>query len=178
MKKKIALLTILGIFACLTSFGTSYAYLTAYNESVNEFTVGATLVEVQEEFAAPKELKPGMTFKKKPSVYNSGNLPCYVRIRADFSTSKAQEFCTLDMNTTDWELSTDGYYYYKELLEPEQSTPPLFTTVSISSSCSADDLIGFDIYVYSEAVQHPDHEGDHPADEYMTVWDDYLKPLV
>ena len=101
MKKKIAFFISLGVLVCLTSFGTSYAYLTVYNESVNEFKVGATLVEVQEEFESPKELKPNMSFKKKPSVYNSGNLSCYVRIRADFSTSKAQEFCTLDINDTD-----------------------------------------------------------------------------
>lgn len=178
MKKRIIIVALSCILVCASCFGITYAYLIANDNATNTFTIGETEIEVTEEYEPPEKLEPGIEFTKKPHVTNTGNLPCYVRMRADFSTSVAADFCEpLDIDTENWKYNdTDGYYYYTKLLNPGEETPNLFTTVTLKTTKSdgADyteaDLVEFDILVYAEAVQHTDHDGECAADEYLTVW--------
>ena len=39
----------------------------------------------------------------------------------------------LDIDTTKW-TEKDGWYYYNEMLQPGDTTPPLFTAVSFSEN--------------------------------------------
>ncbi len=169
MSKKRILLVLSACFLMLgVSFGITYSYLISEDTELNAFTVGETVIEVQEDYEPPPELKPGITIKKKPKVKNTGNLPCFVRMRADFSDSKAEEFCQpLNINT-DWEYKDDGYYYYKHLLEPDAETSFLFEEIVIKSTAegvSENDMIDFDVLVYAEARQQ-----SKPEDDYITVW--------
>ena len=178
MKKKIIIAVLSCVLVCASCFGITYAYLIANDNATNTFTVGETEIEVTEEYDPPEELNPGTEFTKKPSVTNTGNLPCYVRIRADFSTSVAKEFCEpLDIDTTNWEYNdSDGYYYYKHILNPGEESPALFTKVELKETkadgteYTADDMVEFDILVYAEAIQHTDHDGECDENEYLTVW--------
>ncbi len=45
----------------------------------------------------------------------------------------ARDAVTADFNTDDWTYR-GGYYYYDKPLAPGEETPPLFTTVTFSSS--------------------------------------------
>lgn len=183
-KKKV----VLGVAACLLmlgiSFGTTYAYLISSDSVTNEFVVGENNVQIVEDYEPPEKLEPGITFKKTPYIENTGNLPCFVRVRVDFSDSRAKEFCELlEMDEENWEYDpADGYYYYKKLLEPKKSTAddykttPLFTSVYVKkdkedgTSYEMADMIAFDILIYAESCQHTDHEGDCAAEEYKTSW--------
>lgn len=177
-KKKIFLIAVTCLIALIASFGTTQAYLISKHEAVNDFTAGENIIEVHENYDPPKELEPGIPFKKEPYVENTGNLPCFVRMRVDFSDSEAEEFCELvDINEKDWEKNQeDGYYYYNKLLNPEEITESLFKTVKIKDkkenedSYTLDDMIDFDILIYAESCQHIDHEGNCSSDEYRTVW--------
>lgn len=178
MKKKIFIVTLACVLACVSSFGATYAYLIARDEALNKFTIGETEVEITEEYTPPPKLEPGIEFTKKPMVTNTGNLPCYVRMRADFSTSVAETFCEpLDIDTVNWQYNnTDGYYYYTKLLYPGEKTESLFTTVTLKetkddgTAYTEADLVEFEILVYAEATQHTDHNGDCAADEYLAIW--------
>lgn len=178
MRKKKIFLIIIASFAILVcSFGATYAYLHVKKQTVNEFTVGENIIELHEDYKPPEKLEPGISFTKKPYVENTGNVPCFVRMRADFSNSKAEEFCDIDFNTTDWEKNdTDGYYYYKHLLNPKEKTESLFKTVKIKkvkddgSDYTANDMVDFDILIYAESCQHKEHDGDCSSNEYKTVW--------
>lgn len=178
MRKKKIFLIIIASFAILVcSFGATYAYLHVKKQTVNEFTVGENIIELHEDYKPPEELKPGIEFQKEPYVENTGNVPCFVRMRADFSDSKAEAFCELDINTTDWEKdNTDGYYYYKKLLKAKEKTTSLFTKVTIKTDkdnvnkYTVNDMVDFDILIYAESCQHKDHVGDCLDDEYKTVW--------
>lgn len=175
-KKKIVIITALVCcMICASCFGVTYAYLIAKDEANNTFTVGETEIEINEVYEPPQELKPGVQFTKEPTIKNTGNLPCFVRMRADFSSNAAKEFCEpLNIDTTHWEYSeADGYYYYKTLLSPGASTEPLFTTVTIKSDADPSAVENFDILIYGEAVQHTDHDGDCASDEYKTEWGKY-----
>ncbi|MGN0536421.1 MAG: hypothetical protein ACI4M3_00395, partial [Acutalibacteraceae bacterium] len=120
MKNKIKIIIVLILCAalCTVSFTVTYSYLTSQDSSVNTFIVGENTVEITEEYEPPKKLSPGIEFKKSPSVKNTGNLPCFVRVRADFSDSRAEEFCEpLDIDTQNWEYNeSSGYYLYKNIL--------------------------------------------------------------
>lgn len=176
-KNKVIITLVSAILCCGISFGITYAYLISNDNALNSFTVGENTVEVSEEYSSPEKLQPGVQFVKKPSVKNTGNLPCFVRARADFSDSRAEEFCEeLDINTENWEYDdSDGYYYYKGILEVDKTTEPLFTTVKLKTEkddgtpYTNDDMQDFDILVYTESVE----QGTHSANEYKTIWSDY-----
>ena len=176
MKKKVIFTIIAGVMLCTCSLLITYAYLIAQDKAENYFIVGENTIEVSEEFKPPEKLKPNVQFTKKPVIKNTGNLPCFIRARADFSDSRAKEFCEdLDIDTANWEYnSSDGYYYYKSVVKPGNETTPLFTTIKIKNTATADDMIDFDVLVYAESVQHDSHGGNCPLDEYKTVWKKYL----
>lgn len=182
MKRKLIAAALACVLVCASCFGITYAYLIAEDNAANAFTIGETEIEISEEYTPPEKLTPGISFTKKPWITNTGNLPCYVRMRADFSSSIAEEFCEpLDIDTANWEYnSEDGYYYYKHLLNPGEETSPLFTTVTIrlytsdgTASYTEADMTDFDILIYGEAAQHTDHDGACTADEFKTVWNNY-----
>lgn len=177
-KKRIFLIVIACFLVLGMSFGITYAYLIAKDKAVNQFTIGENIIEVYENYEPPEKLEPGAKFTKEPYVKNTGNLSCFVRMRADFSNSKAEDFCELDIDTTNWELNKDdGYYYYKKILNPNDVTEPLFTTVKIkttkenNTSYTQADMIDFDILIYAESCQHNDHDGECSSNEYKIVWD-------
>lgn len=171
-KKKIFLITIASFLLLVCSFGATYAYLYVKSQTVNEFTVGENTIEVHEDYKPPEKLEPGVSFKKEPYVENTGNVSCFVRMRADFSDSKAKDFCKdLDIDTNYWiKDDSDGYYYYNQFLKPGEKTKSLFTTVRIKEDAKDLDMIDFDILIYAESCQHKDHDGACSDVEYKTVW--------
>lgn len=70
-----------------------------------------------------------------------------------FSDNDMQQYCTVNWNTTDWELKSDGYYYYKKILPKGSKTTPLFTTVTVSKNAPEDEMKDFDIIVREESLQ-------------------------
>lgn len=173
-KKNVIFIMIACLIVLTASFGITYAYLISSDSEINEFVVGENTIKVVEEFDPPEKLEPGTKFVKKPQVQNTGNLPCFVRMRADFSDSTAKEFCKpLDISDK-WEFhEDDGYYYYKELLLPGDTTTALFEQVEIKTETegvSPSDMIDFDILIYAESCQYNDHEGNCAEKEYYQIW--------
>ena len=71
-------------------------------------------------------------------------------------------------NTTDFTYNkNDGYYYYKKVLKKGETTPSLFTTVTISKNIPQDEIRKFDIIVYQESYQ------SYGFDSYQAAWDHY-----
>jgi len=168
MKRNIIIGILSFVLIASVSFEVTYSYLIDSAAAANRFVVGENSIVVEEEFNPPKELEPGISFDKKPKVTNTGNLPCFVRMRADFSDSEAQAICEpLDINTADWLYdSSDGYYYYNKVLQPGESTSPLFTKVTIRDDLDESDMKEFDILIYAESIQR----GERLASEYKTAW--------
>jgi hypothetical protein len=162
-----------GVLALVMSFGATYAYLYDWEERVNEFVIGEDEGRVTETFVPPTTLVPGIQFDKKAYVENTGNLPMFVRMRVEFSSSKAQEFCEpIVYDTANWQLDPDGYWYYKSLLMPGELTTALFQQVKIKAGVTESDLEDFDIIVYAETRPHKDHAGAHPANEWREIWNE------
>lgn len=166
-KKKIALILAGCLLIAGASFGASYSYMQASDEAVNEFTIGRNEIEVTEEYEPPKELKPGVAFTKKPTVTNTGNIACWVRMRADFSDSEMEKLCEFTIDS-DWIEKSDGYYYYTRKLEPGKSTSSLFAgtenNIKISDGVTEEKFVNFDILIYAESC------GAEKGDTYEKAW--------
>ena len=56
---------------------------------------GANEITITEEYDPPDEIVPGedTAFAKRVQVENTGTVPCYVRVRLEYSDSGMKEFC-------------------------------------------------------------------------------------
>lgn len=175
-KKRIALILACCLLIAVASYGLTYSYLKANDEKVNEFTIGRNEIEVTEEYEPPEELKPGAVFTKKPTVTNTGNIACWVRMRADFSDSEMEKLCEFTINESGgWtKKQPDGYYYYTEKLEPNDTTSSLFSgegegNIQIKkeldgASVDESELVNFDILIYAESC------GAEKGSTYQEAW--------
>lgn len=79
-----------------------------------------------------------------------------------------EKYCTVNYNSTDFTYNkNDGYYYYKKVLKKGETTPSLFTTVTISKNIPQDEIKKFDIIVYQESYQ------SYGFDTYQAAWNHY-----
>lgn len=142
--------------ALITTGGSALAHFVDCTDSTtNQLSAGENTIQIEEEFPAATDPKPGSWLVKKVRVRNTGNSPSYVRVLVSFSNGEAQKSCALDFDRTNWERGEDGYDYYRKPLEPGQATEHLFTTVSIAGSAPAMDsgtVSPFDLDVKAEST--------------------------
>lgn len=174
-----------GICICLMIagiIGTTTAFFTAFDRSDNLIGVGYNESVIEEEFPSPSPAIPGQnnTYTKKVTVKNNDSVPCYIRVSVAFSDSHIGAATSLTgLNTTDWDFCSEeedtklgGYYYYKKVLAPGESSSPLFEGIKISSdadfsfSASGDT---FDVIVYEESVQC----GSYTS--YTDAWNHFIR---
>lgn len=151
-KRIIAVLAITSILAVMV-FQT-LAFFTAEDTALNRVTMGNVALilnddtldpETEDLVPFPEEgfsfVMPGDTVDKIVSVTNDGDNPIWVRVRLDRSLILADEAADidfnvlgLDLNLEDWTEGEDGWFYYKEILEPGVTTENLFTQVTFPTS--------------------------------------------
>lgn len=180
------------------SVGTTAAYFTYWQRINNQMTVGESTIEIEEDYKPPKELETGENvFKKTVQVKNTGGVPCFVRVYADFSDSTVKELASLTADGNEWFPASEyekhlpdgwkyidetddpllgGYFYWMEPLEPHNSTDPLFEKVKITFE-NSDQITDFDIIVYGECVQTLDMEGEEfsGSDAWEQAWTEFLE---
>lgn len=145
-----------------------YAFLSDGDTANNRTTIGGVTTDIPEKFTPPDDIKPGDVITKDVKIRNTGKDDCYVRVRSLFSDSDMEKYCTVNYNSTDFTYNkNDGYYYYKKVLKKGETTPSLFTTVTISKNIPQDEIKKFDIIVYQESYQ------SYGFDSYQAAWDHY-----
>lgn len=147
-----------------TALGVTLAYYRiSSNQAVNQFAVGNVTTELVEDFHQDSDTE----FTKTPRVTNTGSGACLVRIRMSVTPEDVERKYVLDEagqetgtpyleiggRSSKWILREDGYYYYEEVLQPGESTEPLFTTVTVNYDEDRNPWVDFDIVLYHEAVQ-------------------------
>ncbi len=75
-----------GVILSLTS--VTLAYLGTLKNKENRITVGHDDVSITEDFSSPEKMEMRNYTTKEIKVTNTGNVPCYVRVFAEFSDSK------------------------------------------------------------------------------------------
>lgn len=146
MKKKIAAGAVLVLCLSMLIYST-IAYFNTADTARNVITSGNIKIALNETddagapFKDAVDVMPGQTVDKIVTVQNTGDNPSYIRVSvtkaielaAGMSGNPDAGLLSLDFDTTHWTLQ-DGYYYYNEVLEPGQTTAPLFTGVTFDKS--------------------------------------------
>lgn len=189
MKKKIISLCLVAALAVVAIAGTSLAYFTDKDAKTNTFTLGNVDIELNEEkWEEPIAAVPDVKYDKDPVVTNIGENDAWIRVDVTLSDAAAfkaaaekheiTDLATIfaEHDETKWTLAgtpvydedTDTLtysYYYNTVLAVDESTEPLFTSVTIPAVFDNDDMeaIGadFTIDVTAHAIQ--------TADSYSTA---------
>ena len=153
---------IFGLCACClvgVSPGTgSIAYLQDYDSAQNCFSVDSNESQIVETFTKPTALTRGTVINKKVAVKNTGDVPCYVRVR--ILPSSDPDAFQFDFNTTDWTHDGSGisdWWYYKRVLNKNETTPNLITKATLLRDLDMEyinlDAGNAQIIVYEETAQ-------------------------
>ena len=186
MKKKLTVLAVLALCLGLAATGT-WAYFTAQKQVHNVITTGKVDIRLLEWADADRTqpfenltgIMPGMEVTKIAEVKNTGTAPAFIRVQVVVDVYSAEGNALdsapvkLDFNQTDW-IYNEGYYYYNRILNPSETTEPLFTTVSF-------DVFMGDAYqegttyvnVHAGAVQSANN-GEDPLQ--ATGWPSFAPP--
>lgn len=204
MERKMNIPVAAGLLALtgLLGIGTTWAYFTYQKYLTNQFRVGYNEITVTEEYDPPDEIIPGEVteFRKAVQVENTGTVPCYVRVRLEYSDSEMKQYCTHilgadsarasewetmaeQLTNGKWVYGTDGCYYYTERLEARDRTDLLLEKVQVHvPEEDSGKLKDFEIYVYAESIQtmvweagEDGQESAWEAQDYEEAWGQFLK---
>jgi len=176
-KIKLRLFVVALAAALMALFGTStIAYYQTVGKATNVVTSGDIRFIIHEmtdqgtEF--PTEgvyIIPGDIVSKEVSIESDCDHPFYLRVKLVYgvdSTELSAEDCfKLNINEENWELH-DGWYYYKGIVEPRETTPNVFSHVEIVGSKVDNSYIGKTLMltVKAQAVQsenNPVSDGEY-----------------
>ena len=160
-KKKFAAICI-GVLILAASVGTTLAYLGAKQNADNTIKVGTDIAEVSETFTEPSIQQQNNETTKEIKVKNTGSVPCFVRVYAEFSDSEIASIAKVNNNGTDNYDKT--WTQYKEYLaDTTQSSAEDWQYIPESS----DSVLGGYFY-YKKVVQPVDDAATPTVDESVT----------
>lgn len=165
-KTKLKFLTIAFIAIVLT-FNTqgTLAFYSTVGKATNVVTSGNIRFMIHEktdqgtEF--PKEgvyIIPGDVVSKEVSIENICEHSFYLRVKIvygiDSQELPSEECFKLNIDESNWQL-VDGWYYYKGIVSPDETTPNIFSKVEIVGDKVDNNYIGktLSLSVIAHAVQ-------------------------
>ncbi|MBR5418915.1 BsaA family SipW-dependent biofilm matrix protein [Candidatus Saccharibacteria bacterium] len=134
MKNKKPLLAIIALIGVAAVVGGVLSFYHENRKYENEFGLGQLEIEAIETFESPDGWMPCQEVKKSVLLKNSGGVAATARISyTEYWKSKNNTDLPLQKdgrnvaqisfaNPGDWELHDDGWYYYKNVLEPDEAT--------------------------------------------------------
>lgn len=164
MKLKIFVVALVAMAMTLLS-QTTLAYYATVGKATNVVTSGSIQFIIHEKTDSgtefPREgvyIIPGDIVSKQVSIESDCDHPFYLRVKIVYgvnSQALSSEDCfKLNINEKYWQLH-DGWYYYKGIVEPGQTTPNVFSHVEIVGSKVDNSYIGktLTLTVNAQAVQ-------------------------
>ena len=177
MKVKAKLIMIAMVAILLTVLTQpSLAYYTTVGKATNVVTSGDIQLKIHEKTADGSDFPaegvyviPGDIVSKQVSIENVCTHPFYLRVRLVSSATNAylnaEDCMKLDIDTNNWTYR-DGFYYFNRILQPGETTPPLFTQVEIVGENVDRSHIGstLSLTVNAYAVQSENNPAEYPWD--------------
>ena len=174
-RAKLLLIALAAIFMTVLTQPT-LAYYTTVGKATNVVTSGDIQLQIHEKTADGSEFPaegvyiiPGDIVSKQVSVENICEQPFYLRVKVVSGTNdetlSPEDCLKLDIDTNNW-TEQDGFYYFNRILEPHETTNPLFTQVEIVGSKVDQNNIGstLSLTVKAYAVQSKNNPAEHPWD--------------
>ena len=165
-KIKIKIFVVALMAALMTFISTStLAYYTTVGKATNVVTSGNIRFLIHETTDQGKEFPregvyvvPGDVVSKRVSIESDCDHPFYLRVKmvygVDSQELSSEDCFKLNIDEKHWELH-DGWYYYKDIVEPGETTSDVFSHVEIVGSKVDNSYIGktLTITVNAQAVQ-------------------------
>jgi predicted ribosomally synthesized peptide with SipW-like signal peptide len=165
-KKKIVTVCLVVALLATGLIGGSLAYFTDTDEKENVFTVGNVGIVLTEPkwdnggAAEAREVYPGEALAKDPTVTNDGANPCFVKVKVEgLDILQPEGMITYRTAYKDgelganWKLHEDGYFYYEKVLQPGESTTPVFDQIVIPTTVTNGNGVEKSVDVTAYAVQ-------------------------
>ena len=164
IKIRLATIALIAIVISLLSY-SSLAYYTTVGKATNVVTSGNIQMIIHEmtdqgtEF--PQEgvyIVPGDVVSKRVTIESDCDHPFYLRVKMlygiDSAELTAEDCFKLNINEEDWQFH-DGWYYYKEIVQPGKTTSQVFSHVEIVGAKVDKTYIGktLTLTVRAQAVQ-------------------------
>jgi len=176
LKMRLFVIAVCAIVVTFFSQGT-LAYYTTVGTATNVVTSGDIRLIIHETSGDgtpfPKEgvyIVPGQIVSKRVTVENDCSHPFYLRVKLIDSINSTElsskECFDIELNETVWTLRDDGYIYYNAVLEPGETTAPVFTEVEIVGDKVDNSYIGktLSLTVSAYAVQEENNPAEYPWD--------------
>ena len=164
IKMKISVIALVAMILTFMSQAT-LAYYSTVGKATNVVTSGNIQFIIHEKTDQGKEfpregvyIVPGDIVSKEVSIENDCEHPFYLRVKivygVDSTELSAEECFKLNINEEHWELH-DGWYYYKGIVNPDETTPNVFSHVEMVGAKIDNSYIGktLTLTVNAQAVQ-------------------------
>jgi hypothetical protein len=128
----------LALAAALCAGGTLAGWRTS-STVTNHISTAIVQGIVEEKYEQGQTITPGQTVEKCVWVKNTGTASSLVRAKVviDWDDETAADMDATDCvfpayNTADWTQGEDGYWYYNDIVEPNQCSTALFESFTVS----------------------------------------------
>lgn len=177
-------LLVIAIIAMMMTYFTqgSLAYYSTVGKATNVVTSGNIQFIIHEKTDSgtefPREgvyIVPGDVVSKQVSIESACEHPFYLRVKVvygiDSQELSAEDCFKLNIDETHWELH-DGWYYYKGIVEPGETTPNVFSHVEIVGSKVDNSYLGktLTLSVVAHAVQSEHNPVDGTDTHKASGW--------
>ncbi len=181
MKKRTLILVLSVAVIAAGAIGATIAYFSDQTEPANNvFTVGNVGITLTEPawlasgggYENSTNVYPGEKLAKDPTVTNTGDNPCMVRIKVD----KSADWITLEgLDTANWKANGDYYYYLKPLASGDNTTA-LFQGIGIPTDVTNADSGNYDVKVIAQAVQSEGISDTTDLTKVIAMFDNAFPP--
>ena len=185
VKLKFLSIAIISILLTFVTQGT-LAYYSTVGKAVNVVTMGEIKMEIHETTMSSQNqpvpfpedgvyITPGDIVSKKVEIKNVCDQPFYLRVKMVYGIENTEltsdECFSLNINEEYWKL-VDGWYYYTDILEPDEITPHVFSEVEIVGAKLDNSYFGktLTLTVKAQAVQSKNNPVENMATHTASGW--------
>ena len=143
MKNKKSLIAIV-VLLLVATIGVTIAYFQSSASFENIFNTGTYKVSTTETFESPDNWKPGQSIPKVITSTNEGSIPAAIRLSLnerwedddgnDITGTISESPVTINYSNTLLFEKEGNYYYYKYILNPDDTMPSFINSVSLNSN--------------------------------------------
>ena len=146
MKKKKTIIAIITLLLVVT-VGATFAYFQSSSSFTNIFNTGTYRVVTTETFESPTNWAPGQEIPKTITSTNEGTINAAVRVsfteqwldknNQDITSTISSGSAIINLDHTSYWIQEGNYYYYKYILEPEQTTKSFIKSVTLNPNLNS-----------------------------------------